>query len=123
MDVKLLSQGGQLTYNTDVAAIKVKGAAASDSVNGIGNVSKNSANSVKVKSTDDVKNVVDKMNKLLKSTNTHTEYEIYGKDNDVIINVIDNNTKKVIQEIPPKKIVDMIDNLSDISGIVVDKTI
>ncbi|WP_333859928.1 flagellar protein FlaG [Clostridium sp.] len=69
------------------------------------------------------KKAVDKLNKLLEDKPTHLEYEIYGKLNSVMIKVVDDNTKEVVKEIPPKKIVDMVDKLCELAGLFMDKKV
>jgi|GEM_PF-553676 Uncharacterized flagellar protein FlaG len=69
----------------------------------------------------DVEKAVDKLNKLLEDKATHAECEIYGKSKDLIVRIVDNKTKEVVQELPPKKIIDMIDKLCELAGIFVDK--
>lgn len=71
----------------------------------------------------DTKKAVDKLNKLLEDAPTHLEYEIYGKLNSVMIRVVDDNTKEVVKEIPPKKIVDMVDKLCELAGLFMDKKV
>ncbi|SKA72712.1 flagellar protein FlaG [Clostridium sp. USBA 49] len=69
----------------------------------------------------DLKNAVDKLNKFLEDNKTHAEYEIHDKLNDVMIKIVDDNTGKVIKEIPPQKILDMVAKMCEIVGILFDK--
>lgn len=55
-------------------------------------------------SEKDIKTSADKLNKFLQGEATHVEYERHDKlKNEFVIKIIDNNTKEVIKEIPPKK--------------------
>ncbi|WP_027625839.1 flagellar protein FlaG [Clostridium lundense] len=68
----------------------------------------------------DVKRSVDKLNKLLEGKPTYVEYELYGKSKSITIKIMDSSTKKVVKEIPPKKIIDMVDKLCELAGIFMD---
>lgn len=68
-----------------------------------------------------LKNSVDKLNKFLEDENVHAEYEIHDKLKDVMIKIVNSDTKEVIMEIPPKKILDMVAKMCEMVGILVDK--
>ncbi|MCH5138504.1 flagellar protein FlaG [Clostridiaceae bacterium UIB06] len=72
-------------------------------------------------SEKEVGKAVDKLNKLLEDNATHAEYEVYGKSKDLTVRIVNNKTKEVVQELPPKKIIDMIDKLCELAGLFVDK--
>lgn len=69
----------------------------------------------------DVKKAVDKLNKFMRDKDTHVEYELYGRFKDLTIRIIDNKTKEVLKEIPPRKIIDMVDKLCELAGVFMDK--
>ncbi|WP_373898286.1 flagellar protein FlaG [Haloimpatiens sp. FM7315] len=69
----------------------------------------------------DIKDMVDGLNKLIDGASTHVEYEKHDKFNQYVIKIIDNDTKEVIKEIPPKKILDMVAKMCEMVGIIVDK--
>lgn len=62
-----------------------------------------------------------KLNKYLEEENTHAEYEVHEKFKDIMIKIVDNTTKEVILEVPPRKILDVVAKLCEITGIVFDK--
>lgn len=69
-----------------------------------------------------IKKSVDKLNKFLQGEATHVEYERHDQlKNEFVIRIIDNNTKEVIKEIPPKKILDMVAELYKLAGIILDE--
>ncbi|WMJ81305.1 flagellar protein FlaG [Clostridium sp. MB40-C1] len=69
-----------------------------------------------------IKNAVDKLNKFLQGEATHIEYERHDKlKSEFVIKIIDNKTKEVIKEIPPKKILDMVAELCKLAGVIVDE--
>jgi flagellar protein FlaG len=69
----------------------------------------------------DIKNAIDKVNKFLEDNGTHAEYEIHDKFKDIMIKIVDNKTKEVIQELPPKKILDMVAKMMEMVGVLFDK--
>lgn len=128
MEVRDISQGGQISYdisnNTNGSDIE----SSNNRANAANNIENTNIVSIKSQNNQqtnvnakEVKKAVDKLNKLMEDTPTHLEYEIHGKFNDVIIKVVDDETKKVVQEIPPKKIIDMVDKLCELAGIFMDK--
>jgi flagellar protein FlaG len=69
----------------------------------------------------EVKNAVAKINKVLEGEGTHLQYEKHEVLNQMIIRVIDNNTNEVINELPSKKILDMVAKMCEMAGVLVDK--
>ena len=69
-----------------------------------------------------VKNAVDKINKFLQGEDTSLKYEQHDKfKNAFVIKIIDNKTKQVIREIPPKKILDMVAEMCKLAGVIFDE--
>ncbi|MBI6872728.1 flagellar protein FlaG [Clostridium aciditolerans] len=121
MEVKNVSQGGQTSLDFNYGSV--------DTIQNINNhqqntdsknIENNSNSEVKKVSVKDIEKAVDKLNKLFEDKATHVEYEVYGKRRDITIKIIDNDTKKVIKEVPPKKIIDMVNKLCELAGVFVD---
>lgn len=60
-------------------------------------------------------------NNKLESYNRRTEFSIHEKTGDIMIKIIDMNTNEVIIEIPPEKIKDMVANMLERAGLLVDE--
>lgn len=75
------------------------------------------------KDTDEkaIKKAVDKLNKFLEDNKTHAEFEVHDKFRDIMIKIVDDKTGKVIQEFPPKKILDMVAKMCEMVGVLFDK--
>lgn len=132
MEVKGLSQGGQNFFTTSAQPQNV-----SNDVQYESNSNNTVDTNLKVSQTDttvkingsqdkkvdekNVKDAVDKLNKLFEGTSTHVEYEAVGKTRRLSIRIVNSETKEVITELPPKKIIQMIDRLCEIAGIMVDE--
>ncbi|MCR5691164.1 MAG: flagellar protein FlaG [Eubacterium sp.] len=56
-----------------------------------------------------------------KMEKTRCEYSYHKETNRVSIKVIDEETKKVIREIPPEKSLDMLQKMWEMAGILVDE--
>lgn len=56
----------------------------------------------------DLDKAVNKLNKFLEDDRTHAEYSVHEELNTLMIKIIDDVTKEVIMEVPPKKILDMV---------------
>lgn len=119
MEINRVSQGGQnnlqgntseVAGNTNVDKIVTKDA-----------VSNSKDTTKKEVGKEDVKNAVDKLNKFLEGEKVHAVYEVHEKLNDIMIKIVNNDTKEVILEIPPKKILDMVAKMCEMVGILVDK--
>lgn len=64
---------------------------------------------------------IEKKEKELLGANTSLKFSIHEKTKQVIVKIIDDETKKVVKEIPPEKIIDMIADMCERAGIFVDK--
>ena len=70
----------------------------------------------------EIKKAVDKLNKFLQEEITHVEYERHDVlKNQFVIRIINNETKEVIKEIPPKKILDMVAEMYKLAGVILDE--
>ena len=56
-----------------------------------------------------------------KSQNVTAEFGIHEKTNRITIKMVDKTTKKVIKELPPEKMLDMMARIWEMSGLIVDE--
>ena len=59
-------------------------------------------------SKKDLDNALKKINNFMKDDKTHAEYTYHKEMKTMMIKIVDEATKEVILEIPPKKILDMV---------------
>lgn len=59
-------------------------------------------------SKNELDDALKKINNFLKNEHTHAEYSYHKEMNTMMIKIINEDTKEVILEIPPKKILDMV---------------
>lgn len=69
-------------------------------------------------SKKELDSAVKKINNFLKDENSHAEYSYHKETQTVMIKIVDDNNKKVILEIPPKKILDMIASMMKQVGLI-----
>lgn len=75
----------------------------------------------------DIDKAIDKFNKVAEDEGIfahreeQAEYSYHDKLKQVMIKIVDKNTKEVLLEVPPKKILDMVAKMCEMVGILVDK--
>lgn len=114
MDIKVVSQGGQANLSTSSLTENKQVSANKDVVEAVSAKDKGYRE-------EDIAKAVDKLNKLLKDENTYAEYSVHKELGDIIIKIIDQDTKEVIMECPPKKILDLIAKMMELVGVSIDK--
>lgn len=71
---------------------------------------------------DEVEKAVDSTNKVLKEEhNAKYQFEIHEGTGRVMVNLVDMQTKEVLKEIPPEKILDLVANIWERLGLLVDE--
>ena len=120
MDVNALSQGGQNLYNVNDNSVNNSEEIQSVNNNEITRDSKDNKN--EPISAEDAKKAAEKINKLLEDKNTHIEYEQDKELKHVMImKVVDNDTNKVVNQIPSKQVLDMITDFCNLAGLLIDR--
>jgi len=64
---------------------------------------------------------IEKANKELVVANRALEFSVHEKTKEIIVRVIDVETKEVVREIPSEEILDMLANMLELAGILVDE--
>ncbi len=67
--------------------------------------------------------VVKKLNDTMKAFDIQLRFEVYKPTNDIMVKIYDARTNKVIKEIPPKKVLDMVTRMLEMVGLLVDEKI
>lgn len=120
MEVKSIGQGRQTTFdNINNGSSTIDRQAIKDTKDI--EVSKEVKSASKEIKEEEIKKALDKLNKFLEDDKTHAVYEVHGRLKDVMIKIIDDNTGKVIIEVPPKKILDMVADMMEKVGLLLDK--
>ncbi|MFN7252528.1 MAG: flagellar protein FlaG [Anaerobacillus sp.] len=72
---------------------------------------------------EDVEKKLESINKFLTSTNSSLKFTLHEELNEYYVAIVDEQTKEVIKEIPPKKLLDMFAAMKETIGIFIDKKI
>lgn len=84
----------------------------------------NSADVSISKSSEKDKPLIDgaikQLDKELAKDDTSIQYSIHDKTKELIVKIVDNQTKEVIKEIPSEKILDMVDAMCERAGIFIN---
>lgn len=100
------------------------------SVNGVNNQARVDvpvdASDESVQAQDKVSNAfiekaVEKANKTMQIQGRALEFRIHEKTKEIMVRVVDAETKEVIREIPPEKILDMFASMLEQAGLLVDE--
>ncbi|MGE4284301.1 MAG: flagellar protein FlaG [Clostridia bacterium] len=65
--------------------------------------------------------IIERANKAIQGVNTSFEYSIHEQTHQIMVKVLNRDTKEVIREIPPEKILDMVARMWEMAGIFVDE--
>lgn len=119
MDISRVGQGGAQSLGSGIGTkfeenVDIK-------INTIGEHTTVAGNGTKDPSDEEVKKAVDKINKFFEEDHIKAEYSHHEKLNDLMIKIVNTETKEVILEIPPKKILDMVAKMCEMVGLIVDK--
>jgi flagellar protein FlaG len=121
MEVRSIGQGGQVKLETGNvseknAQISNNGASEKIKVDDNRNIGNKD---IKEK---DLRDAVDKLNKFLEDNGTRAEYEYHDKlKHDLMIRIVDVKSGEVVQEVPPRKILDMVAKMMEMVGVLFDK--
>jgi flagellar protein FlaG len=66
-------------------------------------------------------NAIDKANSALIVVNRSLQFSVHDKTREIMVKVIDTETKEVVREIPSEKIMDMVASILEMAGILVDE--
>lgn len=70
---------------------------------------------------DDLEKAVEDTNRVIFGDDNHFEFRVHEGTGRIMVKLIDNETDEVIKEIPPEKILDLVANIWDLVGILVDE--
>lgn len=73
------------------------------------------------KNEQQIKTAVEKANKVMKNSQTRCEFSYHESTKSISIKIIDEETKEVLREVPPEKILDMVEKMWEMAGILVDE--
>lgn len=66
-------------------------------------------------------NTIEKANSKFESKNNELSFSVHEKTKQIMIKVMNKETKEVVKEIPSEKILDMVANMMETAGLFVDE--
>lgn len=70
-----------------------------------------------------VERATEKLNRLMGIIDKRLEFSVHEKSHRVMVKIIDQVTGEVLDEIPPKRVLDMMNSFSQMVGLMVDKRV
>jgi flagellar protein FlaG len=70
---------------------------------------------------EEIERAIDKLNRLMGIIDKQMKFSIHEKNHRVMVKILDRETGEVLNEIPPRRIIDMLESFSDIVGVHLDK--
>lgn len=111
MEFKVSSQGGQASQEL-YSTVEVK-SVTNDKVEPVSAKDKGYRE-------EDIAKSVDKLNEFLQGENVEATYEKHEVFGDIMIKIVNKDTKQVVLEVPPKKVLDLVAKLCELTGVLVD---
>ncbi|MGI5838051.1 MAG: flagellar protein FlaG [bacterium] len=66
---------------------------------------------------------IEKANRAIQGVRTQLEFSVHEKTGEIMVKVKNSDSGEVIREIPPEKILDLVANIWEMLGIIVDKKV
>ncbi|MCT4611983.1 MAG: flagellar protein FlaG [Clostridia bacterium] len=64
---------------------------------------------------------IEKANKKILGSKRELEFSVHDKTKEVMVKVVDTDTKEIVREIPSEKLLDMVAHMMELAGIFVDE--
>lgn len=64
---------------------------------------------------------IEKANRTMAIEQRQLEFRIHEKTNEIMVRVVDAETKEVLREIPPEKLLDMFASMLEMAGLLIDE--
>jgi flagellar protein FlaG len=74
-------------------------------------------------SKEQLEKIINGINEFLQPSHTSLKFELHDELKEYYVQIIDERTREVIREIPPKKLLDIYVNMMKFIGLIVDKKI
>lgn len=69
----------------------------------------------------DIINSIEKANKKIQGSGTELSFSVHSATKQIMIKIIDKQSKEIVKEIPSEKILDMVANIMETSGLIIDR--
>ncbi|HWQ73564.1 MAG TPA: flagellar protein FlaG [Desulfitobacteriaceae bacterium] len=123
MDVNLINNNASLNLLTTATVNQAVEASKSETTTKNDGTVINSVTDLSQLSVDDVKNITQEMNKFLQLLNADLKFQLHEGTKQLMVQVIDTKTQKVLKEFPPHELLDTIAKIRDYVGVLLDKKV
>jgi flagellar protein FlaG len=72
---------------------------------------------------EEVEQTAEKMNRLMGLFNKKLQFEVAEKSDRIVVKIIDQESGEILSEIPPAKVVEMLESVQDSVGLIVDERV
>lgn len=72
---------------------------------------------------EEVEKAAEKLNHLMGIINKRLEFSVHEESQRVMVKIIDQQTGDVLEEIPPKRVLDILSSISEATGLLIDKLV
>ena len=72
---------------------------------------------------EEVEKAAEKLNRLMGIIDKRLEFSVYEKSDRVMVKIEDQVSREVLDEIPPKRVLDILNSFSQMAGLMFDKRI
>ncbi|WP_368293970.1 flagellar protein FlaG [Dehalobacter sp. TBBPA1] len=70
---------------------------------------------------EEVEQAAEKMNRLMGLFNKKLQFEVAEKSDRIVVKIIDQESGEILSEIPPARVVEMLESVQDSVGLLVDE--
>ncbi|MCG8565342.1 MAG: flagellar protein FlaG [Desulfobacterales bacterium] len=74
-------------------------------------------------SRNDVDEMVEALQDLAETLNTSMNFSVNENTNDIVVQIIDKETKEVIRQIPPEELLEIQEKMMDLTGFLLNKEV
>lgn len=77
----------------------------------------------KNKNSPELNQAVELINEAVQMANKKFEFKVHEGTNRTMVKVIDRETEEIIREIPPEEILDLVDKMNELVGLMMDRRV
>jgi len=125
MSIQALSSSGNSSLGTPVtdrsaaqAVVTVPNATAVETSNPVNRATE----TTKTLSKEQVNEAVDAINKAIRDSSRNLEFSVGGAEGDVVVRVVDQQTKEVLRQIPSEEALEIAKSLDKLQGLLIKQT-
>jgi flagellar protein FlaG len=123
MDVNLINNNASLNLLTTATVNQAVEASKSETTTKNDGTVVNSVKDVSQLNHDEIKNITQEMNKFLQLLNADLKFQLHEGTKQLMVQVVDTKTQKVLKEFPPHELLDTIAKIRDYVGVLLDKKV